>query len=340
MSDVIRNPSPVQQRLIEQLLVTVDEDAALSKREGVGAKFDELDGEAETLADGDLGHGSAAEHVKSERAASISNFATRITPQTGQRHNRTEDDIKNYYTSNLLWIASQTRPDIAYAVSRTARMSADLMLRQTMWTALMRIYWAGDASRRSTTGFVLCYNGAPIMWSAKLQTSGKKAVTNLPAMSSGEAEYNGLAFATREVASFRNLQYHCDDHADGQVVTDDVKWAATPPILWRNRWDFTFDGELMSPVDKTASPTTILSDATAAISMAYNPITTKTRHVQLRAHFVKAAVSYLLCRILKVDTKYQIADPLTKPVDRACCESFRTFMNGETRYPETTIIYS
>ena len=272
---------------------------------------------------------------------------------------------------NLLWIASQTRPDIAYAVSRTARMSADLMLRQTMWTALMRICaylkgtveqglvfqagdkvgwpramafvdadWAGDASRRSTTGFVLCYNGAPIMWSAKLQTTGKKAVTNLPAMSSGEAEYNALAFATREVASFRNLQYHCDDHADGQAVTDDVKWAATPPILWRNRWDFTFDGELMSPVDKTASPTTILSDATAAISMAYNPITTKTRHVQLRAHFVKAAVSYLLCRILKVDTKYQIADPLTKPVDRACCESFRTFMNGETRYPETTIIYS
>ena len=48
----------------------------------------------------------------------------------------------------------------------------------------------------------------------------------------------------------------------------------------------------------------------------------------------------LLCRILKVDTKYQLADPLTKPVDRACCESFRTFMNGETRYPETTIIYS
>ena len=39
-------------------------------------------------------------------------------------------------------------------------------------------------------------------------------------------------------------------------------------------------------------------------------------------------------------TKEQIADPLTKPVDRACCESFRTFMNGETRYPETTIIYS
>ena len=87
MSDVIRNPSPVQKRLIEQLLVTFDEDAALSKRDGVGAKFDELDGEAETLADGDLGHESAAEHEKSERAASISNFATRITPQTGQRHN-------------------------------------------------------------------------------------------------------------------------------------------------------------------------------------------------------------------------------------------------------------
>ena len=200
--------------------------------------------------------------------------------------------------------------------------------------------WAGDESRRSTTGFVLCYNGAPIMWSAKLQTAGKKAVTNLPALSSGEAEYNALAYAAREVASFRNLMYHCDDHATDVPVTGDVKWAATPPILWRNRFDFTFDGELRAPTDKDAAPTTILSDATAAISMAYNPITTKTRHVQLRAHFVKAAVSYLLCRILKVDTKEQVADPLTKPVDKSCCETFRSFMDGETQYPETTIIYS
>ena len=83
-----------------------------------------------------------------------------------------------------------------------------------------------------------------------------------------------------------------------------------------------------------------MSDATAAISMAYNPITTKTRHVQLRAHFVKAAVSYLLCHILKVDTKEQVADPLTKPVDKSCCESFRRFMDGDVPYPDTSVIYS
>ena len=108
----------------------------------------------------------------------------------------------------------------------------------------------------------------------------------------------------------------------------------------RNRFDFSFDGELMSPADKEAAPTTILSDATAAISMAYNPITTKTRHVQLRAHFVKAAVSYLLCRILKVDTKKQIADALTKPADSASCKAFREFMCGHVPYPETAVIYS
>ena len=60
--------------------------------------------------------------------------------------------------------------------------------------------WAGDVSLRPTTGCVLCYNGVPIMWSAKLQTAGRKALTNLPVMSSGEAEYNALAFTTREVA--------------------------------------------------------------------------------------------------------------------------------------------
>jgi len=149
-----------------------------------------------------------------------------------------------------------------------------------------------------------------------------------------------LALAAREVAAFRNVLYHCDDHYLQQTPTEDVKWAQPPPILWRNRFDFTFDGEFMSPLDKAASPTTILSDATAAISMAYNPISTKTRHVQLRAHFVKAAVQYLLCRIEKVDTKHQIADPLTKPMDRVGCDRFRQFLDGDTQYPPTKIIYT
>eukprot|EP00937_MAST-01D_sp_MAST-1D-sp2_P008290 g8290.t1 len=67
-ASVIRSPSPIAQRLIQQLLVTLDEDAVLAKREGVCEKFDELDGEAETLADDDIGHARAAEDVKSELA--------------------------------------------------------------------------------------------------------------------------------------------------------------------------------------------------------------------------------------------------------------------------------
>ena len=53
---VIRSPSPVAQRLIKQLLVTLDEDAALSEDEGVCGKFSDTYNEAETLADGNMGH--------------------------------------------------------------------------------------------------------------------------------------------------------------------------------------------------------------------------------------------------------------------------------------------
>ena len=65
----IRAPSPSAQRLIKQLLVTLDEDAVRSKREGVGETFDELDGEAETLIDDGIGRNIAnvATHTKPQK---------------------------------------------------------------------------------------------------------------------------------------------------------------------------------------------------------------------------------------------------------------------------------
>ena len=81
---VIRSPSPVAHRLIKQLLVTLDEDAALSEDEGVCGKFGNIYDEAETLADGDMGHGSDADSVVGARAAGSSQLITRFESRTSR----------------------------------------------------------------------------------------------------------------------------------------------------------------------------------------------------------------------------------------------------------------
>jgi hypothetical protein len=58
--------------------------------------------------------------------------------------------------------------------------------------------WAGDSeSRRSTSGFVVFYNGAAVAWQSQLQS--------VVAMSSCEAEYIAASESTREISYLREL---------------------------------------------------------------------------------------------------------------------------------------
>jgi hypothetical protein len=71
--------------------------------------------------------------------------------------------------------------------------------------------WAQDRdARRSTTGYIVFYNGTPISWHSGLQP--------VISTSSCEAEYTALADCTREVIYLRNLVYFLH-----QPVQDPVK---------------------------------------------------------------------------------------------------------------------
>ena len=140
----------------------------------------------------------------------------------------TKDDLKTMSTKQqeyvdqfpyqsvvgaLLYLAINTRPDIAYAVNSLARFNSCptyqackaairvlCYVRETSslglnfcsdnldLTCLSDSDWAGDIdTRRSTTGYVVFAAGAPIAWCSKLQTT--------VAISSMEAEYMAAFFA-------------------------------------------------------------------------------------------------------------------------------------------------
>jgi hypothetical protein len=124
---------------------------------------------------------------------------------------------------SLLFAAIVSRPDIAFAVSHAARFVENPGPEH--WGAVKRIFrylrgtinksivyrrgnnklvgyadadWAQDCQdRKSTTGFVFCMNGGPIVWKSRRQTS--------VATSTLEAEYMAMADAAKECIWLRQL---------------------------------------------------------------------------------------------------------------------------------------
>lgn len=126
---------------------------------------------------------------------------------------------------SLLYLSSKTRPDISYAVSfesrslnepktqdianvkRTMRYlkgdpSNGLIYRSDSCAKKLEAYsdadYAGDLkTRRSTTGFIIFYCGAPIAWCSRRQP--------IVALSSTEAEFIAAADCVKELLYLRTL---------------------------------------------------------------------------------------------------------------------------------------
>lgn len=150
-------------------------------------------------------------------------------PVTRDRGEQGEDEgvsIKVYQeiAGSLLWAASCTRPDTAFAASFLARSTAepkqsdmDLALRIVSYLVQTRTHgielggaktksletyidsaWGGcKETRRSTTGYVSFFLGSPINWTSKRQATVSS--------SSMEAEYVAAAEATKDVIWLRSL---------------------------------------------------------------------------------------------------------------------------------------
>lgn len=144
----------------------------------------------------------------------------------------------------LQWLSTCTRPDISFAVNKLARYSQ--CPSTAHWTAAKRILrylkgtsthglvftsddkqlnafvdadWAGDSTRKSTSGFALFYGMCPISWESRLQ----KTV----ALSTCEAEYMAYSEITKEVLFIRQLLLNLRGTSQCCVVFTDSTTAQT-----------------------------------------------------------------------------------------------------------------
>jgi hypothetical protein len=194
----------------------------------------------------------------------------------------------------LMYLATRTRPDIAFATGAVARYCSKP--NASHWVALKRILrylkgtmmsgiqysssgkakligysdsdWAGSQDdRRSTSGYVFVLGGGPISWKSQKQ--------RVVALSTAEAEYIALSAAAQEAVWLRRLlsDFGCDEQG----------------------------------------PTLINEDNQPSMAMAKNPEHHgRAKHIAIRYHFIREKVEEGEVNLKYCPTEKMLADVFTK----------------------------
>lgn len=199
---------------------------------------------------------------------------------------------------SLLYTATYTRPDIAFAVAKAGQAFTAPTERD--WKAAKRILrylkgtmdyslvyksqdkpqligysdadWAGDrCDRKSISGFVFTYGNSIISWASKKQ--------QCVSLSSTEAEYVAGSMAAQEATYLRNLL--AELHHRQEVAT------------------------------------TLFQDNQSAIVLANDTVTTKrSKHIEIKYHYIRDCVERKLIMCQYINTRQMLADCMTKAVAR------------------------
>jgi len=199
---------------------------------------------------------------------------------------------------SLTYLATFTRPDIAFAVARASQKCIDpnqddfedlmKILRYLKGTKDLKLKysrnasttlvgysdsdWAGNLDdRHSTSGYLFTLGGAAISWASRKQQTVALSVT--------EAEYISASLACQEAIYLRNL---------------------------------------LKDMGYEQKTTYLFQDNQGSIAMARNWMTTsRSKHIEIRYHFIRECIERKELTVEYLRTNDQLADIFTKAVKKA-----------------------
>ena len=209
-----------------------------------------------------------------------------------------KEDSEKYrsYVMQAAWVATQTRPDIAYTVNTLAQYmqspnESDMKALVYLFRYLRGTYdwglvmscgpgmpelsgfadasYAEEKGYKSRSGYSVFIGDCVVSWFSKKQT--------IVALSSTEAEYVALSELAKE-------------------------------ILWMRELCTEIGQELIGP-------TTIFEDNKSAIAIANDPVHHgRVKHIQVKVHFFRDHLKKGHLKLEYISTENQVADLLTKPL--------------------------
>jgi len=221
---------------------------------------------------------------------------------------------------SLLWLASGTRPDIAYAVSQVARFCENPG--KEHWEAVQRIfrYLAG------TIDLGLRYMSSDSLLHGQVGCHSFAVPSDDPMVQDVADVFQ--VFSDSDHGRCRDTR---------RSVTGFIFYLAGAPICWQSRQQPTvalssMEAEYMAACATTqealwlvallkalgftqSRPVLIQEDNQSAIEYSKNPTSHKyTKHIDTRYHFVREQVMAKTVELRKVDSAANVADILTKPL--------------------------
>ncbi len=235
----------------------------------------------------------------------------------------------------LNFLAQNTRPDISFAVHQCTRfcqaptalheMAVKRIIRYLLFTKdkglilhpsksfNLDMYVDADfagmwhqqhsALRNnvlSRTGYIITFCGCPIHWVSKLQTE--------IALSTTESEYIALSMATRELLPLRRLLQEIHYSSLINLPSNNIFNVTKTPIL---------------------TATQIFKDNEACIVLAHNKSSKVcTKHIALKWHHFKDQIRQGFIKVIKINTNFNWADIMTKPLGHQKHEALRKMIMG------------
>ena len=235
----------------------------------------------------------------------------------------------------LMYLANNSRPDIAYAVNQCARFTHSPRASHTVGIKRIIRYLRGSRTKgmtlqpsdefnvdcyvdadfaglyniendqdpicvKSRTGYLITFMGCPLLWRSKIQS--------LIALSTMEAEYIALSMSMRELIPIREII----KEIKSTVFREDG-----------------FDPKLSSH-SKTFIPTSkVYEDNEACLKFATMPkMSPRTKHIALPYHFFRSKVEELEVNVIGIGTLNQLADQFTKGLPEPKFETDRKRLMG------------
>ena len=246
----------------------------------------------------------------------------------------------------LMYLANNTRPDIAHAVHTCARYTHNP--KTTHATAVKHIlrYLKGTMTKglilnpnnkheidcfvdsdfagqynqyndqdpnstKSRSGYVILYQGCPTLWVSKMQTQC--------ALSTMESEYLALSQAMRDLIPVREILK--------EIMGMVFKKVEAVPKCTANSKTFTDIAaeEHDSPIPKSK----VYEDNHACLKFARLPrLTPRTKHIAVPYHWFRTKVEQMEISIEPISTDHQLADQFTKSLTLDKFRSARKSLMG------------